>query len=118
MLQVGMKAIIIGAMTEEGRRWVGSEVVVHQLLSEGVILDPTLLLLPQELSDILGAGWSCAWDKEEAVVIYREGMTSAGGLMKDGYAIFKRSHVMPIQPLEDPGIDECTFTPIVQKETA
>ena len=104
MFKVGMKALVIGARTESGSKWIGSEVQIHQLVSKGDVIDPSVISYPAEVK--------CGVDS--GAVVYREGI--GGGEFAADFTMFATKHLMPIPPLEDPGIDECTFTPIVQKE--
>lgn len=117
MLKVGGKAMIVGANTPEGRRWIGSMVEVHQLLNDGDKIDPSIIRLPPHIREIVG-DFSPTWWQGAGAVVFKEGLVSTSPIIAKDYALFKQEHLMPIEPLEDPGIDECTFTPIIQKETA
>lgn len=107
MLKAGMKALIIGSRTKHGEQYIGCEVMLEQDIDNG---------------DQVYAGtrkpFTVRLPNGRAFVVYREGLIHGDSCreMMTGYAIFSARHLMPIPPLEDPGIDECTFTPIVQKE--
>lgn len=118
MLQVGMRVLIIGASTAEGQKWIGSDAHVHQILNTGDVIDPGLIVVPDNLKLVLGPDYRIRWTQAHAgVIVFKEGIYSVSNRIRPDFAIFKAQHVMPIPPLEEPGIDECTFTPIVQKET-
>lgn len=107
MLEEGMKALVIGARTPVGQQYIGCEVVLMQRFVHGSIIDQPFAESPVHYTSANdGVGW----------VVYREGVLSSLGSLKENFLLFNEKHLMPIPPLEDPGIDECTFTPIVQKE--
>lgn len=107
MLKVGMKALIIGARTEHGQQYIGMEVTLVQHVNTG---DRIEVGVNQPFKVLL---------ESDMFVVQRDGITShATRAFKSGYAAYDAKYLMPIPPLEDPGIDECTFTPIVQKEKA
>ena len=109
MLDIGMKVMIIGCQTLEGQRYIGRVVTLHQILTPGAIIDPNSVKdTDVEYSSGLTGG----------VVFHEELGNYAADEFKPEYALFNLKYLMPIPPLEDPGIDECTFTPIIQKEHA
>lgn len=111
MLKVGMKALVIGCHTPEGEKYIGSEVQIHQIAEFGDQIDPGVI-----------EGDTPFYNHDPRIgataIVYREGLKSIVRRVRNDFACFDVKHLMPIPPLEDPGIDECTFTPIVQKETA
>lgn len=108
MLKVGMRALVVGCHTKEGEKYIGCEVQIHQLLEIGDPVDPGVLRDKEPMV--------CQKEGPSAVV-YRDGIISRNQRFCVNFACFDIKHLMPIPPLEDPGIDECTFTPIIQKET-
>ena len=108
MLKVGMKALIIGSRTKSGERFIGWEVLLEQEVHTGatIVTGTKFPFVATFRSDSRG------------FVVSRSGLKSHSDMFEDGFAMFASKHLMPIPPLEDPGIDECTFTPIIQKETA
>lgn len=108
MLQVGMKALVIGCHTPQGEKWIGSEVQIHQLVGFGDRVDPSVIRVEGPMYCTEG----------DSAIVYREGLISRMEAFCVNFGCFDVKHLMPIPPLEDPGIDECTFTPIIQKEHA
>lgn len=108
MLKVGMKALVIGARTPIGQQYIGCEVTLESHFENGEVVSENVVQ-PFRVRFLSGnSGW----------VVSREGLQSHLTSFKPGYALFATHHLMPIPPLADPGIDECTFTPIIQKENA
>lgn len=112
MLEAGMKVMIVGCSTPSGSKYIGRVVQLHQILERGDVFDPEAVKREE--------GSIVIWDANRtAGLVYHPAL---GNIDDDDfvpeYAVFDIRYLMPIPPLEDPGIDECTFTPIVQAEPA
>lgn len=103
-LQVGMPAMIVGVHHPENSHFLGKVVMVEALMFIGESIqafykpDYAVLPLKMDMAVIVGIG--------------------TGKHHLEGYSTIQQKHLMPLPPLEEPSIDECTFTPIVQKEKA
>lgn len=110
MLDVGMKCLIVGCSTPKGVKHIGQMVVIHQLANHGEDIDPEAIA--EAYHNVRWVG-GCV-----AAVIYSPTLGNDDSDMKPEYAIFDPKNLMPLDDIEDPGIDECTFTPIIQQEPA
>lgn len=114
MLEVGMKALIIGAQTEKGRASIGKVVTIHQLPEVLDYFDPSIVVVPPHLVHMQDQlKFPCL--VENAAIVFGE-IQSSHGHFQPGYAMFLRNHLMPIPPLKDTGIDDHTFTPIKDQQ--
>lgn len=109
MLEVGMKAMIVGARTALGQQFIGRIVTIHQVLQAGDFIDKETL---RDKIDVLVPAGA---NSDGGAVVQGE-IHPGNPLMLDGFAIFQGKHLMPLPPLADPGIDESTFTPIKNHE--
>ncbi len=103
-LKVGEQAMIIGVHNQKNAHKIGKIVVIEGLANAGEVCDDWFTEIHM--------GVSLKYDL--ALV---SGIGDTPGIV-GGFSIIQQKYLMPLPPLEDPSIDDCTFTPIVQKENA
>lgn len=104
-LYEGCKAMIIGGKTEEGKKLIGKVVEVVQYVpmnTDTPYKGRNFLLLDTD-----------GWIAEGEGLFVR---SHAGKVYPGSIGCFEGKYLMPLPPLEDPGIDDCTFTPIKNQE--
>lgn len=103
-LQVGMLAMIVGVKHQENAHKIGQTVVIEGLANVGEVRDDWFTEIHMGV----------ALQHNLALV---SGIGPTPGIV-GGFSLIRQKYLMPLPPLEDPSIDDCTFTPIVQKENA
>lgn len=106
-LHVGCKAMVIGAITVLGQRHIGKIVTCEKFVPEGV--------------EVEYKGYGFAAGVEAWLVSSESGekfslINPNGDYFEEPFGAFASRHLMPLPPIVDPGIDDCTFTPIKNQE--
>lgn len=104
-LKVGDKAMIIGAYTSEGKNCIGKIVTLLEFVPKGT---KYWAKFPNDEAEV------DLWLVDNVPALNN---IWAEFVPKDT-ALFDKKFLMPLPKIEDPGIEDCTFTPIKQAEKA
>lgn len=109
-LEVGMQAMVIGCKRPVNSWVIGKMVTIEALHQKGEFVPE------QFLSELwFSEGHDPSAFLSNCAIVSGIHVNKA---IVSNHAVINEIYLMPLPPLEEPSIDECTFTPILQKEAA